>query len=51
MAFYVGAGADINLGPVVLTPTASLQFVHYDQEGFEETGAGPAGPGRLHGGV
>jgi outer membrane autotransporter protein len=42
MALYGGVGYDLDLGFMTLTPVASLQWVHYEQESFKESGAGPA---------
>jgi outer membrane autotransporter protein len=42
LTLYGGVGYDIDLEGWIVTPTASLQWTHYDQESFRESGAGAA---------
>ena len=42
LALYGGVGYDIDVYGVTVTPLASLQWVHYEQESFRESGAGAA---------
>jgi uncharacterized protein with beta-barrel porin domain len=39
---YLGVGRDCQLDRLTLTPTASLQYIYYDQVAFTETGAAGA---------
>ena len=40
---YLGGGYDLHLSAWTVTPTASLQYTAYRQDGFTESGAGAAG--------
>lgn len=42
LTLYGGVGYDFDLAGWVLTPSASLQWTHYNQESFRESGAGVA---------
>lgn len=39
VSVYLGAGRDYGVGSSIFTPQASLQYIAYRQDGFEETGA------------
>lgn len=39
VSVYLGAGRDYRVGASIVTPQASLQYIAYRQDGFEETGA------------
>jgi uncharacterized protein with beta-barrel porin domain len=38
---YLGGGYELDLGCVEVTPTASIEYIHYRHEGFHEHGGGP----------
>lgn len=40
--FYAGTGYPYDLGEFTLTPRATLQYLYFQQDGFSESGAGPA---------
>jgi outer membrane autotransporter protein len=40
---YIGGGYDFPVKDWIVTPTTSLQYIRYRNEGFNETGAGAAG--------
>lgn len=42
LALYGGVGYDFDVAGFTVTPTASLQWVHFEQESFRESGAGSA---------
>ncbi len=43
VSMYLGGGYDFELSGFTLSPTASLQYTCYRQEGFRESGGGGAG--------
>jgi uncharacterized protein with beta-barrel porin domain len=42
LAAYLGSGLDYDMAWCTLAPTASLQYIYYRQDGFNESGAGGA---------
>ncbi len=42
LSLYAGLGYDFQVAGFTITPTISMQWVHYEQESFTESGAGPA---------
>jgi len=43
LSTYIGGGYDFHINKLTVTPTTSLQYILYRNEGFKETGAGAAG--------